>query len=142
MNIHTLPKTNLRKQKRLGRGHGSGRVKTSGRGTKGQKARGKIPPHFEGGQLSITRRLPLYRGKGRNHSQKPEVFAVSLSALGVFTKSSEVTLESLKKLGLVPDDAKKVKIIRNTEVKNALTVSVACSTNAKKSIEKAGGSVS
>ena len=58
-----LQKLVKRSKKRLGRGHGSGKVKTSGRGTKGQRARGKIRLGFEGGQLSIIKRLPLLRGK-------------------------------------------------------------------------------
>src|SRR3989344_1708142 len=57
MKLENLPKTTARKNKRLGLGHGSGRGKTAGRGTKGQKARGKIPISFEGGAISLIKRL-------------------------------------------------------------------------------------
>lgn len=73
MNIHSLPKIVKRSKKRLGRGHGSGKVKTSGRGTKGQKARGKLPLGFEGGQTPLVKRLPYLRGKGRNKPRKRRV---------------------------------------------------------------------
>ena len=66
MNIADLPSTNEKKLRRLGQGHGSGRGKTSGRGTKGQKARGKVPTFFEGGALPMTKRMPFLRGRGRN----------------------------------------------------------------------------
>lgn len=71
MNLSQLPKIVHRSKKRIGRGHGSGKVKTAGRGSKGQKARGKIPAGFEGGQLPLIKRLPLLRGKGKNISRKP-----------------------------------------------------------------------
>ena len=76
-NLHPIVR---RPKKRIGRGHGSGKVKTSGRGTKGQKARDSVPLGFEGGQLSLIKRLPLLRGKGRNASMKVKAFAVALTA--------------------------------------------------------------
>ena len=66
MELNKLAKTTVKTKKRLGQGHGSGRVKTSGRGTKGQKARGKIPLRFEGGALPLIKRMPFHRGKGKN----------------------------------------------------------------------------
>ena len=68
MNLNQLPKIKKTSKKRLGQGHGSGKVKTSGRGTKGQKARNKVPMYFEGGALPLIKRLPYRRGKGRNKS--------------------------------------------------------------------------
>jgi large subunit ribosomal protein L15 len=65
MNINSLVKTTKKSKKRLGQGHGSGRVKTSGRGTKGQNARNKVPLYFEGGALPLIKRLPLEEVKVR-----------------------------------------------------------------------------
>lgn len=63
MKLHQLTKIKTKDKKRLGRGIGSGKGKTAGRGTKGQKARGKIPQTFTGG-LSLYKKLPLRRGYG------------------------------------------------------------------------------
>ena len=66
MRIHELqpPDGSTRTSIRIGRGHGSGKVKTGGKGTKGQNARagGGVPPYFEGGQLPLIRKLPYRRG--------------------------------------------------------------------------------
>src|SRR5437016_1770376 len=66
MQQHDLrsPRGAKKERRRLGRGHGSGRGKTAGKGTKGQKARagGGVPPYFEGGQLPLVKRLPYRRG--------------------------------------------------------------------------------
>lgn len=139
--VHNLPSLVEKSKKRVGRGHGSGKVKTSGRGQKGQKARGSIPPHFEGGQLSILKRLPLLRGKGRNKSRhdKPEI--ISTTALSVFKDKSKVTLDALKKEGIVSEKAVSVKILAGKALEVALTVSVPCSASAKTMIEKAGGTL-
>ena len=55
MNLSQLPRIVTKSKKRIGRGYGSGKAKTAGRGTKGQKARGKIPGGFEGGQLPLIK---------------------------------------------------------------------------------------
>ena len=77
MNLNKLPKLKSKSAKRIGRGQGSGRGKTATRGTKGQKARGKIAithPHYEGGQRPLFKRLPYKRGKGNPKiSKKPWV---------------------------------------------------------------------
>src|SRR2546428_12132975 len=66
MRINDLrpPAGSTRERIRIGRGHGSGKVKTGGKGTKGQNARtgGGVPPYFEGGQLPLIRKLPYRRG--------------------------------------------------------------------------------
>ena len=139
--VHTLPKIVERSKKRLGRGHGSGKVKTSGRGQKGQKARGTVPPHFEGGQLSIMKRLPLLRGKGRNKSRHAKPAIITTSALSVFKDKATVSLETLKKEGVIPSNVASVKVLAGEAVKVSLTVSVPCSESAKTLIEKAGGTV-
>ena len=81
MKLESLPKITQKRRKRLGRGFGSGKGKTAGRGTKGQKAREKVKFGFEGGQLPLTKRLPLRRGKGRNKPLKPAPLIVNLKYL-------------------------------------------------------------
>jgi large subunit ribosomal protein L15 len=141
MNLSELPTLVARNKKRLGRGHGSGRGKTAGRGTKGQKARGTVPQDFEGGQLSITKRLPLMRGKGRNKSRHVAETILTLGKLSKLPKGTVVTVESLKKNDLIDSDVHAVKILGDGEISVALTVQVACSKSAKAAIEKAGGTV-
>jgi large subunit ribosomal protein L15 len=141
MELHKLQHTVKRSHKRLGRGHGSGRGKTSGRGTKGQKARGTVPQHFEGGQLSVMKRLPFLRGKARNKSLGKKPVIITVSALAAFPAKAEVTLASLQKLGVVAENAKQVKILSGGSLSVALNVMVPCSQGAKDVIEKAGGKV-
>ncbi|HMU37856.1 MAG TPA: 50S ribosomal protein L15 [Pseudomonadota bacterium] len=114
--LHTLapnPGAN-RPKKRLGRGHGSGLHKTSGKGTKGQKARtghhGIPKPGFEGGQTAMARRLPK---RGFNNPFRREVFAVNLGDIASRfpDTGSVVGLEQLKSAGLVPRSAKLVKVL-------------------------------
>ncbi len=141
MKPNTLPKLVSRSKKRLGRGHGSGKVKTSGRGQKGQKARGKVNPAFEGGQLSIIKRLPLLRGKSKHQTVTPKALVVPVSALEILAAKSVVTLKLLKKEGIVPEKTKHVKVLGNGTLTKALTVDVPISESAKVLVVKAGGSV-
>ncbi len=142
MHTSQLPSLVARSHKRLGRGHGSGRGKTSGRGTKGQKARGTIPPYFEGGQLSVFERLPYLRGKMRNKARSIRPVIITTDALAKLPAKSTVTLESLKKADILEGDAAGVKVLSGGALTVALTVSVPCSDGARKIIEKAGGTVS
>ena len=91
-------------KKRVGRGYGSGKAKTSGRGTKGQKARGKVRPGFEGGQLPLIKRLPFRRGFGNSpvSSQKP--LAINAARLKDFAADAVITPDVLVEKGLVPAD--------------------------------------
>ncbi len=130
-----------RSKKRVGRGHGSGKVKTAGRGQKGQKARGKINPGFEGGQLSLIKRLPLLRGKGRNHSEKPKAYPVQMKALGSLPDGTIVTLATLKKYHMIDESVTRVKVLGSGSFSIKLTVNVPCSASARQAIIKAGGSV-
>lgn len=141
MNTSKLPSLVARAHKRLGRGHGSGRGKTAGRGTKGQKARGTVPPSFEGGQLSILKRLPYLRGKRRNKSRRSKPVTIAVGRLGVLAAASTVTLESLQKAGIVREDVPGVKVLAGGTLAVPLTVAVPCSEGARKIIEKAGGTV-
>lgn len=140
--LSNLPKLVIRKKKRLGRGHGSGKVKTSGRGTKGQKARGKMPIGFEGGQLPMIKRLPLLRGKGRNGSQVAKMFPLSVGKLNTLTKGTNVTLEVLLKQGILKSGIRQVKLVGGGTLSVSLTVSLPCTKSAKITIEHAGGTVS
>lgn len=144
MNLSTVTKTTTRGKKRGGQGHGSGRVKTAGRGTKGQKARRKIPLRFEGGALSLIKRLPYRRGKGRNSGYENTPIIVNVKALELLPAKTEITLESLIKHKIVKEeDAHRygVKILGDGKLTKAFTVSISVSLGAKLKIEKAGGSV-
>ncbi len=129
-------------KKRGGRGYGSGRGKTAGRGTKGAGAR-KSPhmaPIFEGGQLPLVKRLPMIRGKSRFQSFA-KVGEVNVGDLGKL-ESDTVTLETLKLAGLVDKRVKAAKIINTGKLEKAVNVQgLRVSAGAKKVIETAGGSV-
>lgn len=143
MELHNLTKITTNGKRRLGQGHGSGRVKTSGRGTKGQKARYDIPLDFEGGALPLIKRLPFLRGKDRNNSIQPEAVVISLTALNAFPANSEVTIESLiaQKLITTTDSVRGVKVLNNGEITVPLTVKVPVSKGAEEKIVKAGGHI-
>ncbi len=138
---YLLHKLVRRRKKRLGRGHGSGKVKTSGRGTKGQKSRGTIPQGFEGGQLSIIKRLPLLRGKARNRTRQEAVYPIAADRLNALPAGTKVTLETLVKYHMIDKDVGRVKILGGKPVSVQLTVAVPASATARKLIEKAGGMV-
>lgn len=131
-----------KKRTRVGRGHGSGLVKTSGRGGKGQTARsgGGKGPGFEGGQTPWYRRLPKLRGfKPRNRSLFAEV---TIKRLLAFPKEKEVTLETLYEAGFIRNLKLPVKILGTGEIDFPLTVRVHKITEgAKVKIERAGGKV-
>lgn len=141
--LHTLkpPAGARHKIKRVGRGVGSGKGKTSGRGMKGQMARRQPPrPGFEGGQNPIHRRVPK---RGFVNNFRVEYQAVNLALIeGKFAKGEEVTLDSLRSKGLIPKKSKLIKLLGTGEIKTALTVKVhAASESAKSKVEAAGGSV-
>lgn len=144
MNIHQLPKTTTKGKRRLGQGHGSGRVKTSGRGTKGQKARGKIPLFFEGGALSLIKRMPFHRGKGKNNVFKKSPIVVNLEVLNVFPKGTTVDLEALIKAHIVEKEEAHtygVKVLGDGSLQNPLTISLPISKRAAEKVTKAGGTI-
>lgn len=144
MALNSLVKVKKNSKKRLGQGHGSGRVKTSGRGTKGQKARNKVPLFFEGGALPLIKRLPYARGKGRNKSFRREPLIVNVKNLNSFLKDQIVDINSLIKNRIVnAGDALEfgVKILGDGELKQSLIIKIPISKSAAKKIEKAGGRV-
>jgi large subunit ribosomal protein L15 len=144
MNLSNLDKAKAKSKKRVGQGHGSGRGKTSGRGTKGQKARNKVAIYFEGGALPLTKRLPFLRGKGRNRSLQEKAYVLNVEDLNVFPKGTVVTLESLVKQKLIPAGTTKqsrIKVLGDGELQVALTVKLSVSKGAEEKIKKAGGTV-
>jgi len=143
MEIHNLPKVKARSKRRLGRGHGSGRGKTAGRGTKGQKSRENIRPFFEGGIVSIIKRLPMRRGRGRNVSLKRKPMPLNVKVLNLLPKGSTVDIEFLIKHKIVDEEARAfgVKILGEGELSIPLQVKLPTSKGARKKIEKAGGKI-
>lgn len=129
-----------RPPKRVGRGRSSGHGKTSGRGMKGQKARGKTRIGFEGGQMPLQRRVPKLRGfKPRS---RKEYHLINVEALGGFDAGAVVTPESLVERGILKKLDKEVKVLGRGELDRALTVKAhAFTRGAAAKIEAAGGSV-
>jgi large subunit ribosomal protein L15 len=141
MNLSKLTPIVKRSKKRLGRGHGSGKVKTSGRGTKGQNARNSRPRSFEGGQSTLIKRLPLLRGKDRNRSQQGKAYPVLLGALESLPANTKVTLATLEKYHMIDKGILRVKILGGGKLTHALVLAVPCSKSVRQIVEKAGGSV-
>ena len=132
-----------RNRKRIGRGPGSGKGKTSGKGHKGIKARsghhgpGGGKPAFEGGQMPITRRLPK---RGFTNPFREDAEVIRLDDLKKV--SGEVTPESLAEAGLVRRNHGNIKLLANGKVGGAVTVrGVKMSAAAREKIVAAGGSV-
>lgn len=143
MNLNSLPKINERSKKRLGRGIGSGKGKTGGRGQKGQKARGKVSFDFSGGGLPLYKKIPFLRGN-RNRKISPNALVINLAKLGIFKSNEVVDLDALIKNNIVLEkQAKKygVKILDFGEVKSSLTIKLPISKKAAIKIIKAGGKV-
>lgn len=144
MQLNNLKTIVKRKKKRLGQGHGSGRVKTSGRGTKGQNARSKRSLSFEGGALPLIKRLPFRRGKGKNKVFKKKPIIINIKALNLLKSGTVVDLKSLVGNNLVREDEAKeygVKILGDGDIKIALTIKLPISKKAAQKIIKAGGHV-
>jgi large subunit ribosomal protein L15 len=134
------------KSKRLGRGIGSGKGKTSGKGVKGQKAREGVALNgFEGGQLPIYRRLPK-RGF-HNHFRK-EYAPVNLGALdaaivsGKIDGTQPITEQMLYAAGLASSDKDGIRLLADGAITRAITITVSgASATAKAAVVAAGGSV-
>ena len=135
-----------RDRKRLGRGPGSGTGKTSGKGHKGSKARaghhgpGGGKPHFEGGQMPLTRRLPK---RGFTNIFRVEHQVVRLSDLQQrMPDGAEVTRETLVDAGLISARKGPAKVLANGDLSRAVTVrGIRMSSGAREKIEAAGGRV-
>ena len=127
------------RRKRVGRGHGSGNGKTSGKGHKGQKARsgGSIRWGFEGGQMPLQRRVPK---RGFNNIFATKYAVINVSDLEMFNDGITVDAELLKASGLIKKELDGIKVLGNGELTKNLTVKAAkFSAAAKEKIEKAGG---
>ena len=94
MQLNNLSSIKSKSKRRLGQGHGSGRVKTAGRGTKGQNARSSRSMSFEGGALPLIKRLPFRRGKGRKKLFKNKPVIVNLKVLNLFANDSIIDLKA------------------------------------------------
>lgn len=143
--LNKLPKITGQKKRIIGRGHGSGRGKTAGRGTKGQKARGKIKQTFEGGALPLIKRLPFMRGKSRNKSFRKKALVINVKVLNLLPKDSVVDVDLLVKHKIVEKEEALlfgVKILGEGELKIPLTVKLLVSKGAREKIEKAHGKIS
>jgi len=144
MNQHTMkpPKGARKARKRVGRGDGSGYGSYSGRGVKGQKSRsgGGVKRGFQGGQLSLLKRLPSMRGFTNIFRQEYSV--VNLDQLDALPADTVVTPDLLVEVGFVRNLNLPVKILGRGELETALTVSAQrFSKSAKEKIEAAGGRV-
>ena len=147
MQLNTINIKHKKDKKRLGRGIGSTKGKTSGRGHKGQKSRSGVAiKSFEGGQMPLYRRLPK---RGFNTiGGKEKIAIISLSRIQDIIKSNSIlskatiNLLSLQKLKFVNKKYKKLKLLGPGELKDKLNFEVyAVSKSAKEKIEKLGGKV-
>ena len=147
MQLNTLTSKGSKQKKRLGRGIGSSKGKTSGRGHKGQKSRSGVAiKSFEGGQMPLYRRLPK---RGFNRIKNNENLAIiSLSRIEIILKkhsnmiNDKINLINLKKLKLINKKYNKLKLLGPGDLKQKLTFEVnAISKPAKETIEKSGGTV-
>jgi large subunit ribosomal protein L15 len=143
-NLRNAPGSH-RARKRLGRGPGSGTGKTSGKGHKGIKARaghhgpGGGKPHFEGGQMPLTRRLPK---RGFTNRSRVEHQVVRLDAVSRLPEGEEVTTESLIAAGLIRKGRGPAKLLANGELTRPVTVrGVKMSASVREKIVAAGGRV-
>ena len=131
---------------RVGRGIGSGKGKTSGRGVKGQKSRSGVAiKSFEGGQMPLYRRLPK---RGFNPIQKENIAILNLEKIQSFISKKTINTKDilntslLKKLKLINKNSKKLKILGKGEIKDKINIEAdLASKSALEKLEKIGGSI-
>ena len=134
------------KKMRVGRGIGSGKGKTSGRGVKGQKSRSGVSiKSFEGGQMPLYRRLPK---RGFNPIKKNNISKINLGKIQYFIEknsinnSEKVNLKLLKKLNIINKNTSKLKILGSGVIKEKIIIEAnSFSKSAKEKLEKIGGTV-
>lgn len=137
--LHPAPGSK-QKSKRLGRGIGSGKGKTCGRGHKGQRARagGYHKVGFEGGQMPMQRRIPKSGFRSQQALYREEIYLSDLNNV----KEDVIDLLVLIESGLIRSNTKDVKIIASGELKRPVTVrGIAVTAGARKAIEAAKGKV-
>ena len=145
INLNNRPKLNKPKI-RVGRGIGSGKGKTSGRGVKGQKSRSGVAiKSFEGGQMPLYRRLPK---RGFNPISKKNIAILNLDKIQSYIdkkniKTSDIiNSELLKKLKLINKNSIKLKILGSGEIKDKINIEAdLASKSAVAKLEKIGGSI-
>ena len=136
----------IKNKMRVGRGIGSGKGKTSGRGVKGQKSRSGVAiKSFEGGQMPLYRRLPK---RGFNPILRDEIAILNLEQIQFFIDrksiktSDTINSELLKKLKIINKRSKKLKILGNGQIKEKINIEAdLASKSALKKLEKVGGSI-
>ena len=143
-----LSSTNPIKEKKIrpGRGIGSGKGKTSGRGHKGQKSRrGVAIKSFEGGQMPLYRRLPK---RGFNSIKKIDIAKVNVGKIQFFIDkkkikvNEKINLNLLKKINLINQKSHKVKILANGDIKDKVDIEVDfISKSAREKLDKTGSTV-
>ena len=134
------------KKMRVGRGIGSGKGKTSGRGMKGQKSRSGVAiKSFEGGQMPLFRRLPK---RGFNPIKKDKIAIINLGKIQSLldakriNSDTKIDLDLLKKANIVSKSYQKIKILGSGEIKNKIDVNVDFfSKSAEEKLKKIGGSI-
>ena len=140
-------RSKIKKNKiRVGRGIGSGKGKTSGRGVKGQKSRSGVAiKSFEGGQMPLYRRLPK---RGFNPLQKENIAILNLDKIQFFINKKTINTNDilnssiLKKLNLINKNSKKLKILGSGEIKDKINIEAdLASKSALAKLEKIGGSI-
>ena len=135
-----------RPKKKLGRGIGSGKGKTSGRGVKGQKSRSGVAiKSFEGGQMPLYRRLPK---RGFNSFNNLKIAKINLDKIQMFIDKKKLNLndtinvEILKKLKIINKNSKKLKILGKGDIKQKINIQAdLISKSAVEKLNKAGASV-
>jgi large subunit ribosomal protein L15 len=134
------------KKMRVGRGIGSGKGKTSGRGMKGQKSRSGVAiKSFEGGQMPLFRRLPK---RGFNPIKKEKIAIINLGKIQSLldakriNSETKIDLDLLKKANIISKNYKKIKILGSGEIKDKIDVNVDFfSKSAEEKLKKIGGSI-
>jgi len=140
-------RTKINKSKmRVGRGIGSGKGKTSGRGVKGQKSRSGVAiKSFEGGQMPLYRRLPK---RGFNPIVNDHIAILNLEKIQSYIDKKTINIsdvlnsELLKKLRIINKNSTKLKILGTGEIKDKINIEAnLASKSAVKKLEKVGGSI-
>ena len=146
MKLNELKNKSSKRKKRLGRGIGSSKGKTSGRGHKGQKSRSGVAiKSFEGGQMPLYRRLPK---RGFKKVKNNKIALINLSRIQEIVNkkkillSAKINLPNLQKSKLINSKYKKLKLLGSGEIKEKFDFEVDfISKSAKDKIEKSGGKV-
>ena len=146
MKLNTLNSRSSKNKKRLGRGIGSSKGKTSGRGHKGQKSRSGVAiKSFEGGQMPLYRRLPK---RGFKSTKNKAIAIINLSRIQEIINNKKIlpnikiNLPNLQKSKLINNKYRKLKLLASGDIKKKFDVEVNfISQSAKEKIEKSGGKV-